>query len=448
MKDNRSTQLVVGAGLPGIAASLALANRGFEVVLLDSAPEIGGLLRSYEVDGYSYDFGTHFANRTGIAELDEMLFGGFESEWIDFPALRAGNVWNGVLNGSNDNPDLNTLGREGHDRCLAELLAAPGWPGGRVPGNAREYLLAEYGPSLVEKFFDPVFRKFTGLTSDGLHHQANLLFNLRRFAVLDPSATAELKRSERFDERVSFHHRDHFSGHRTCMYPRNGGIGRWIEQLEGKLKKAGVKVVTGAGIGSLSVSGGRVTEVSSAGLELAPENVFWAGAPAIFCKLAGIDLEGRKPEMRATVLAGLECDRPFLSDCQYCTIFDPGFAAFRVTLYDNFRGSGGTDGRHAATVEFMIDPAEVPARDWSLLAESEMRRMGLIEEGARVTARHQKVVSNGFPVQTNETVSGLAAQVEAVRKYENVRLIGRASGEGWFLDVLIRRAYGMAMEVQ
>jgi protoporphyrinogen oxidase len=51
MKASHSSHVVVGAGLPGIAASLALAKRGLDVVLLDSAPEIGGLLRSYEVDG-------------------------------------------------------------------------------------------------------------------------------------------------------------------------------------------------------------------------------------------------------------------------------------------------------------------------------------------------------------------------------------------------------------
>lgn len=448
MKGDRSTQLVVGAGLPGIAASLALAGRGDDVVLLDSAPEIGGLLRSYEVEGFSYDYGTHFANRTGIAELDEFLFGGFESEWIDFPALRAGNFWNGVLNEANDNPDLNTLGRDGHDRCLAELLTAPGWVGDETPEDARQYLFAEYGPSLIEGFFDPVFKKFTGLTSDGLHHQANQLFNLRRFAVLDPSATLELKRSARFDAKVSFHHRDHFAGHRTCMYPRSGGVGRWIEQLGSKLEKAGVKVVAGVGIERIEVSDGRVTKVSAGDLEVVPRNVFWAGAPAVFCKLAGMALEGKRPEIRATVLAGLECDKPFLSDCQYCTVFDPGFEAFRVTLYDNFRGGGAGLGRHAASVEFMIDPARIPSHDWSLLAETEMRRMGLIEEGAKVTARHEKVVANGFPVQTNEAVAGLAQQVEAVREFENVRLIGRASGEGWFLDGLIRRAYAVAMEVE
>lgn len=447
MRENRSTQLVVGAGLPGIVASYFLAERGFQVVLLDSAPSIGGLLRSYEFEGLFYDYGTHFASRTGISNLDKFLFGGFEKEWIEFPCLRAANFWNGVLNEANDNPDLNTLGRDWHDHCLAELLSAPGWLEEKKPDSARQYLMAEYGPTLIDKFFDPVFQKFTGRTSEQLHHQANKLFNLRRFAVLDPSSTLELKRSERFDAKVSFHHRDDFYGHQSSLYPCSGGIGRWIDQLRSKLEMAGVQIMTGAEVEHIEVAGDRLTKISSSGFEIHPKDVFWAGSPAILCKLAGVALECKQPEMRSSILVGLKCESPFLSDSQYCTVFDPGFEAFRVTFYDNFREVGEDSDRFAASVEFLIKPEKISANDWMHLAEMEMRRMGLIDAKAKVSSRHQKVILNGFPVQSNDVIANLAEQVELVRQFENVRLIGRASGEGWFLNDLIKNTYALAMEV-
>lgn len=445
MISENDPHVVVGAGLPGIAASLALARAGFDVVLIDSAPEIGGLLRSYEVEESVFDFGTHFANRTGIDDLDELLFGGVESEWVEFPVLRAGNVLNGVFNGVSDNPNLNALGQAGHDRCLAELLAAPGWSELREPNTAREYLLSEFGFTLVEKFFDPVLKKFTGLSSDALHYQANLLFNLKRFGVLDASATTELKRSDRYDARVAFHHRDHFSGHRACLYPRTGGMGKWIEQLEAKLKTAGVRVITGASIEYVHTTDGRVTGLAIDGREIKLNTLIWSVAPAHFCRMAGCQLSGPKPAMRSTVLAGLVFDQPFLTDCHYVTVFDPEYSAFRVTFYPNFRPHAG--GRYEATVEFMIDPEEVTSRDWLILAEAELRRMGMIGDGTKVLARHEKVVWNGFPVQTNEMVAGTAAQADVARGYANVNLIGRASGEGWFLDSLIRQAYSVALDV-
>lgn len=437
--------VVVGAGLPGITASLALAKRGKNVVLADAAPEIGGLLQSYEADGGVYDFGTHFANRTGVAELDELLFGGEEPDWVEFPVLLAGNYWCGRLNDATDTPDLNAAGREVHDRGLAELLAAPGWNATEEASNARDYLVAEYGPTLVESFFDPVFRKFTGAGSEELHSRANLLFNLKRVAVLDAAATAELKKSPRFDGKVAFHHRDDFDGHRPCIYPREGGIGNWIKGLEAKLAEAGVRVLTGCGVRGIETDGDRVVSLTLGEETVPVEAVVWSVAPAAFCHAAGLPIEGTRPLSRATVLAGIECDRPFLSDLHYITVFDPALASFRVTLYPNFRNESPP--RHLATVEFIVDPAEVPGRDWKSLGLAEMKRMGLAAEEAVAVASHERTIPVGFPVPTGSSVAGLAAQAKRVGDYANVRLVGRASGTGWFLDGLIRHAYATAMDL-
>lgn len=437
--------VVVGAGLPGIAAALALAERGQRCVLLEAAPEIGGLLRSYDVDGYTYDFGTHFANHTGVADLDRLLFGGSEGDWKDYPFLAAGNFWNGKLNEGSDNPDLNSLSRESHYRCLGELLSAPGWHGPGDPENAEEFLVAEYGQSLVNLFFDPVLEKLTGKRAGALHHRANLLFNLKRFAVLDEFATGELKKSERFDSRVAFHHRNGFKGHRPCLYPRAGGIGCWIEQLEEKLKSAGVEVKTNARIERVDVSTGRVTALSVDGGTIGTEALFWSAAPAIFCRLAGMNVVTPRPEFRSTVLAGLVFDRKFASECHYVTVLDPELSAFRVTLYENFR----TPKRdcYGASVEFMVAPDGIGARDWARVAEDEMRVMGLCEDGAVLKSQHVKVVPTGFPVQSNESVASLVELAREARRFGNVHLIGRAGGEGWFLDGLIRQSYELAAAV-
>ncbi|GBL20932.1 hypothetical protein EMGBS4_09920 [Acidimicrobiaceae bacterium] len=105
---------------------------------------------------------------------------------MKFPVLRAGNFWNGILNSASENPDLNTLGTERHNQCLADMLLSTGWHEARNPSNAQEYLLAEYGQHLVAEFFDPVFKKLTGLSSKTLHFNANLLFGLNVLLYLTP----------------------------------------------------------------------------------------------------------------------------------------------------------------------------------------------------------------------------------------------------------------------
>ena len=50
---------VVGGGLAGIAAALALADAGFEVTLIERRHRLGGLTTSIERDGLSFDNGQH-----------------------------------------------------------------------------------------------------------------------------------------------------------------------------------------------------------------------------------------------------------------------------------------------------------------------------------------------------------------------------------------------------
>lgn len=49
--------VVVGAGIGGLASALLLASRGVDVVVLESAAEVGGKLRTVEVDGEQLDAG-------------------------------------------------------------------------------------------------------------------------------------------------------------------------------------------------------------------------------------------------------------------------------------------------------------------------------------------------------------------------------------------------------
>lgn len=444
MASEKHSVIVVGAGLPGITASLALAKSGSDVTLIDSEPTIGGLLRSYEVDGFIFDFGTHFASYTGVDEIDELLFGVNESEWVKFPVLRAGNFWNGILNSASENPDLNTLGTERHNQCLADMLLSTGWHEARNPSNAQEYLLAEYGQHLVAEFFDPVFKKLTGLSSKTLHFNANLLFGLKRFAVLDAQATLELKCSNRYDLRVAFHHRDHSPHHKESLYPRAGGIGKWVEQLEDKLRTSGVQVITSARIEKIEIDDNRVKGLVLDGAELELDSLIWGVSPEQFCKLAEIQIASAKPSNRSSVLVGLEFDQNFLTDCHYVTIFDTKFAAFRITFYSNF--STHLLGRYGATVEFLVDPDEVSNCDWTLLAESEMRKLGVVSDRANVKSRHEKIIWNSFPIQSNESIAATATQVKRIQDYSNVRLIGRSSGNGWLLNDLITNAYSEALK--
>jgi protoporphyrinogen oxidase len=52
--------LVLGAGISGLAAARALQDRGYETVVLESCPSIGGLTRTVKVADFCFDYTGHF----------------------------------------------------------------------------------------------------------------------------------------------------------------------------------------------------------------------------------------------------------------------------------------------------------------------------------------------------------------------------------------------------
>lgn len=62
----RYDAIVVGAGISGLLATLALSKEGKNVLLLEKEGEVGGICRSYEIKGYKVDTGPHII--TGLED--------------------------------------------------------------------------------------------------------------------------------------------------------------------------------------------------------------------------------------------------------------------------------------------------------------------------------------------------------------------------------------------
>lgn len=52
--------MILGAGLSGLSCGIALVRNGHETIIIEKAPEVGGLARSHRTDGYTFDYGPHF----------------------------------------------------------------------------------------------------------------------------------------------------------------------------------------------------------------------------------------------------------------------------------------------------------------------------------------------------------------------------------------------------
>jgi len=68
-----SDVVVVGAGISGLLTALALSKEGKNVLVLEESSEVGGVCRSYMVDGYQVDTGPHIITRLEGGPLKELM---------------------------------------------------------------------------------------------------------------------------------------------------------------------------------------------------------------------------------------------------------------------------------------------------------------------------------------------------------------------------------------
>ena len=65
--------IVVGAGISGLLTALALSKEGKNVLVLERSPYVGGVCRSYDVEGYQVDTGPHIITRLDGGPLKELM---------------------------------------------------------------------------------------------------------------------------------------------------------------------------------------------------------------------------------------------------------------------------------------------------------------------------------------------------------------------------------------
>ena len=79
--------VIIGAGPGGLSSAMILANRGFEVTVVEKAPRVGGRNAELKVGDYSFDTGPTFLHQKFT--LDEIFAetGRCSDDYMDFVKL-------------------------------------------------------------------------------------------------------------------------------------------------------------------------------------------------------------------------------------------------------------------------------------------------------------------------------------------------------------------------
>tara|TARA_B100000674_G_scaffold499323_1_gene544010 strand:- start:5084 stop:6436 length:1353 start_codon:yes stop_codon:yes gene_type:complete len=394
--------IVVGGGISGLFSARIAAEQGDDVVLIEQADVVGGLLRTHTIgSGHTFDVGTHFLMQTRVPAANDLLFEDLKLEdcYRFSDSLKEGNYFNGVLNQESGSIDTRTLPPDIHARGLSEILNAV--PGKTEFANLDAYLNATYGPTFTQHVYRPTLKALTGMDLVDLHQTAHLTFLITRLIVLDSYASLEIKKSAHFDAKIAW--AKNSDGHSKIekLYPKSGGVGAWVSGLESRCRKMGVEIITGQNIASFERADDWVSKVVlEKGPELPLDRLVWTVPPALFLRSAGIATDYVPPKFRTVGVIDFVFDKEIQTDRHFICCYDPEMIPFRITLYPNIPTGTRVPPPHHLTVEVLSDSDDIE----SLVprAAADLHKMGILPANANVLYSAVSVVRPGWPIITND----------------------------------------------
>jgi phytoene dehydrogenase-like protein len=435
--------LVVGGGIAGLAAALVLAGQGRKVKLVESAPALGGLLRSHARGKWGdFDHGTHVFSETGVAELDAVLFAGVRGsqDWIGH-AHCTQDIFFSSQRYRSSFLDVRLLGHDLHERAWQEVQALP--PSVHEPTTLSESVAAAYGPTLEQHVFRPLMQKMFDARLQDLAPDAARFFGLRRLILGTAELTRELKAAHPWhDARLAFHEPTEGASPIRHFYPTDHGIGLWAQQATARLLSLGVEILTGVQTRKVELDA-RDRQVAAIVLSderrLPCDLLIWTAPSFHLLKLAGLPTPAgvSPPRHRRAMIVDLVLDRPLNSHSHYLTCYEPALRTFRVTNYGALQNVFNR-APAKVTMEVLTDAdggGEITPGD--LLGE--LVAMGLVPAETRILDAWLDGVNYGFPVLTPSFKPDAIALGNVITsRLENVLLGGRASGRVFFMkDVLV-----------
>jgi protoporphyrinogen oxidase len=377
--------LVLGGGVTGLAAAMALEAEGKECLVLEREAEPGGWCRSFSAGGYTFDLSGHFLHLSDPAASRFIL---------DVPGVpwrkvdRDARVWlRGRLT-----PYPFQVHLKGHDpafvaRCLAgfareRIRAAVS--GERPPEHLAAWLLQRFGKAMCEAFFFPYNRKMwrTPLSKLG-YEWTGWSVPIPRFDDLLEGASGGIRRGMGYNS--------------TFFYPERGGIGALARSMGRRLGK---RLRTGVEVARVDL---RAKVVHTSGGEALPYRaaISTIPLPRLASFSEGLSTSARRVAGALSwvkVLAiNLGIRDPGRAPGHWVYVPEREYPFFRIGFLSNVARSSAPGGRVSMFVEksFPANARVDVAREVGAALRG-LKRMGVLRKGSRIEELHPVMLDPAY----------------------------------------------------
>lgn len=375
--------IVAGGGFKGIISAYLLNKKGHDVTLIETAPFLGGIMRSRKWKDYSVDNGVHLFDSVSLEcaqVITEIMNGDVHEVGYNY-----GSHFNGVVSDDLAIPDFTVLDDEIKKKILFEMCQNLAIEQPEKYESLYQRFLLQYGKTAAD-IIDTSFQYIYKISSKEIEPSAINQTTFHRLKFLKDEVALELKKQPVLDDWLAAKRINRVvDPNFVSIYPGKGGMLGFCEKSEAKLEENGVKILLGTKLSKISLDNEKVICDIEGGERIEADRILWAGPPATLAALWKQDMRLMdKTHKTPMVMYTFETEENNINDYTYFHQFSPELVTFRPTSAGVMSKQVTPDGKTFIVAEC---PTEIGSEIWENPEEyaeqswKEIEMIGLTKPG-------------------------------------------------------------------
>lgn len=438
--------IIVGAGISGLAAAYELVKRGEEVLVVERAPTVGGLARSFHYGPFTFDVGAH-AFATGDPLSVRLVREVLGENCVKFGARVGFYVCGRFL--EDPHGDMTQLARLPVGvflRGLWDFL----WRPPKCSGESiADYARAFYGNTFYKHLIKPAVEKTLHVPCERVSVDLAPLmvinFPKRRIKLSD----LPLKAARRLGRYVMASN-GNGTGGVSYLYPAEGGFEAFVRKLAEMIRQGGGRILTGTTITELERAGETITAARIGEEKMKLDWLVWSGGLGPLLALLGMN--GPRLKFSSLLLFNFEVRGEPLCDYHWVECWDPEVSAKRFSIPSLMSPNNAPAGCYGVSVEIpCAAQGEIRQNPEPALekVKEELVHMKVVRKPGDFARAHVETIKVAYPVLEVGYRAHLEQTMEALHNSaRNVVLLGYAAAlPGKMQNDQMRQALQVAEQI-